>query len=209
MSVTVYGAAYSTYTRTALLALQEKGVPYALEMVDVFQPVPDTHKQRHPWGKIPVLEHDGFQVYETTAIGRYVDEAFPGTPLQPATARDRARMEQARGIIDSYGYAAIVIALFVQRAVNPKFGQPSDEAKIAAALPEAERALDALADVQGGEGWLAGTYSLADLHFAPVCTYLRMTPEGAKMLAERPSLVAWWEMMAARPSMAATKSPLE
>ncbi|WP_457836094.1 hypothetical protein, partial [Staphylococcus aureus] len=68
-------------------------------------------------------------------------------------------MEQARGIIDSYGYAAIVIALFVQRAVNPKFGQPSDEAKIAAALPEAERALDALADVQGGEGWLAGTYS--------------------------------------------------
>ncbi len=118
-------------------------------------------------------------------------------------------MEQAQGIIDSYGYPAIVTSLFVQRAAMPKFGQPSDEAKIAAALPEAEKALDALVSVQGGHGWLAGTYSLADLHFAPVCVYLRMTPEGAAMLAKRPSLVAWWDMMVAKPSMAATKSPLE
>ncbi len=209
-TVTVYGAAYSTYTRTALLALREKGVDYALSEVDIFKPVPPEHTRRHPWGKIPVLEHDGFRVFETAAITRYVDEAFPGARLQPASARDRARMMQAIGVLDSYGYKAMVSELVVQRAVQPMFGQPSDEAKIAAALPETEKALDALGAVQGGDTWLAGdACSLADLHFAPICVYLRMTPEGAAMLEQRPALGAWWERMAARPSMAATRSPLE
>jgi len=208
-TVTVYGAPYSTYTRTALLALQEKGVDYDLSMVDIFQPVPAEHKERHPWGKIPVLDHNGFQVFETAAVTRYVDEVFPGPSLQPASPRDRGRMMQAIGIIDSYAYKPIVTDLFVQRAAMPKFGQPSDEAKIAAALPDGEKALEALGDVLGEDDWLAGTYSLADLHLAPVVVYLRMTPEGAAMLGRHPSLTAWWERMAARPSLTATRSPLE
>lgn len=117
-SVTVYGAPYSTYTRSVLIALQEKHVNYRLEMVDIFQPVPSEHLARHPWGKIPVLEHDGFQVFETAAVLRYVDEAFPGPILQSPSARERARMAQAIGIIDSYGYGAIVTELFVQRFVR-------------------------------------------------------------------------------------------
>jgi glutathione S-transferase len=208
-TVTVYGAPYSTYTRSALLALQEKGVDYELEMIDIFQPVPDVHFERHPWGKIPVLEHAGAQVYETGAVMRYVDETFAGASLQPSSPRDRARMMQAIGIIDSYGYKPIVTELFVQRAAMPKFGQPSDEAKIAAALPQAEKALDALIEVMGDDDWLAGQFSLADLHFTPVYTYLGMTPEGRAMLEQRPALQAWWERMSARPSVAATRSPLE
>ncbi len=207
--VTVYGAAYSTYTRTALLALREKGVDYTLAEVDIFKPLPEEHRARHPWGKIPVLEHDGLQVYETAAVTRYIDEAFQGTALQPATPRDRARMMQAIGIIDSYGYPAAITTLVVERAVNPRFGRPTDEAKITAALPDVERTLDALAGLLGDDPWLAGTFSLADLHAAPVFVYLRMTPEGAAMLAQRPSLGAWWERMAARTSMPATRSPLE
>lgn len=208
-TVTIYGAPYSTYTRAALLALQEKGVDYDLQMVDIFQPIPDEHFERQPWGKIPVLDHGGFQVYETTAVTRYVDEAFPGASLQPADPKDRARMLQAISVIDSYAYKPIVTDLFVQRAAMPKMGQASDEQKIAAALPGAEKALDALVDLLGKDEWLAGTFSLADIHFAPVYTYLSMTPEGQAMLEQRPTLKAWWERMSARPSMAATKSPLE
>lgn len=208
-TVIVYGAPYSTYTRSALLALEEKGVDYVLEMVDIFQPVPPEHIERQPWGKIPVLAHDGFEVYETGAVTRYVDEAFPGTSLQPAEPKDRARMIQAMGVIDSYGYKPIVQDLFVERAAKPKFGQPSDEGKIAAALPGAEKALDALLAIMGDDDWLAGTFSLADVHFAPVYIYLAMTPEGQAMIEQRPKLKAWWERMSARPSVSATKSPLE
>lgn len=207
--VTVYGAPYSTYTRSALMALQEKGVAYTLSEVDIFKPIPAEHLARHPWGKIPVLEHDGFRVYETGAVMRYVDEAFPGPSLQPAGPRDRARMVEAIGILDSYGYKPMVTELFVQRAAMPKMGQPSDEAKIVAALPQVEKALDAVAAVQGGDPFLAGTFSLADLLLAPIYVYLRMTPEGARIADARPGFGAWWDRVGARPSIAATRSPLE
>jgi glutathione S-transferase len=39
--------------------------------------------RRQPFAKVPGFEHDGFALYETQAIMRYVDERFPGTPLQP------------------------------------------------------------------------------------------------------------------------------
>jgi len=32
------------------------------------------HRERHPFGKIPEFDHDGFRLYEAGAIARYVDE---------------------------------------------------------------------------------------------------------------------------------------
>lgn len=209
MSVTIHGAAYSTYTRTALMTLREKQVDYHLNEVDIFKPLPMDHLRRHPWGKIPVLDHDGFVLYETAAITRYIDESFPGVILQPAIARDRARMMQVIGITDSYGYRPIISELFVQRAVRPAFGEQSDEARITEAVPASEKALDAILAVMGSDEWVAGAFSLADLHLAPVIAYLRMTPEGERMISARAALVAWWQRISARPSMSATRSPLE
>ena len=76
----VFGAPYSVYVRAVRLALEEKGVPYELVPVDIFAPggPPPEHRERHPFGKIPALEHAGFRLYEAGAITRYVDEAFPG-----------------------------------------------------------------------------------------------------------------------------------
>ncbi len=56
---------------------------------------------RQPFAKVPAFEHDGFRIYETSAIMRYVDEAFDGPALQPADAKGRAIMEQAISVIDS------------------------------------------------------------------------------------------------------------
>jgi len=88
----LYGAAYSVYVRAVRLALAEKGVACRLVEVDVFAPggPPPEHLARHPFGKIPAFEHDGFRLYEAGAISRYVDEAFEGPPLQPARPRERA-----------------------------------------------------------------------------------------------------------------------
>jgi glutathione S-transferase len=62
-----------------------------------------------------------------------------------------------------------------------------------------------------GKGpWIAGaTLTLADLHAAPVFTYFRMAGEGMELLARHPGLAHWWDLMSARRSMAATRSPLE
>lgn len=208
----VYGAAYSVYVRAVRLALHEKAVPYDLVEVDVFAPggPPADHLARHPFGRIPALEHAGFRLYEAGAIERYVDEAFPGPALQPATPHARARMNQAISVLDSYAYRTLVWGIFVERVRAPARGQAPDEARIAAELPRAATCLRALAEIGGNGPWIAGDMlTLADLHAAPMFAYFRMTQEGATMMAQCAPIAAWWERIAARPSMAATRSPLE
>ena len=73
------------------------------------------HRARHPFGKIPAFEHDGFRLYEAGAITRYVDEALPGPRLQPEDPRGRARMNQIVSILDSYAYGTLVWDIYVER----------------------------------------------------------------------------------------------
>ena len=110
----------------------------------------------HPFGRVPALAHDGFVLYETAAIGRYVDEAFAGPALQPGDARGRARVAQLVGILDAYAYRPMVWGIFVERVRNPLTGDVSDEAKIAAAVIQVDRTLGVLEGFMGGGSWLAG-----------------------------------------------------
>ncbi len=207
----VYGRPFSVYVRIVRQTLAEKGVSYRLVEIDPFAPggPPAEYRERQPFGRIPAFEHDGFHLYEAGAISRYVDEAFPGPPLQPREPKARARMNQAISIIDSYAYRTLVWDIFVERVRAPANGRAPDEVRIAAALPKAETCLAALASLDDGD-WLAGpVLTLADLHAAPMLAYFRMAPEGLQIMARYPRLERWWSAIAARPSMVATRSPLE
>ena len=70
----VYGPAGSTYIWSARLALAEKGVTHELVDVPFGAHREEPHLSRHPFAKVPAFEHDGFALYETQAIMRYVDE---------------------------------------------------------------------------------------------------------------------------------------
>jgi len=202
----LFGAAYSVYVRAVRLALAEKGVPYDLVEVDVFAAAgpPADYLQRHPFGRIPAFEHDGFRLYESTAIERYVDEAFVGPKLQPAEAMARARLNQITSILDNYAYRPLVWDIYVERISAPKEGRAGDEGRIAAAVPHAALCLKTIEDLMGENTWLAGPeISLADLHAAPMIAYAVMAPEGLDLLQARARLWAWWERLLRRPSVAA------
>ena len=203
----LYGAPYSVYVRTARLALAEKGVAYRLVAVDVFAPggPPAKYLKRHPFGRIPAFEYRGFRLYEAAAITRYVDEAFPGPALQPASPEARARMNQAIGILDAYAYRTLVWDIYVEQVVAPRRGQEPDEARIRAALPRAAICLGALEQIMGPGPHLAGAaLTLADLHAAPMFACFATAPEAGPLLAAHPSLERWWKSIAGRPSMVAT-----
>jgi len=210
---TVFGAAYSVYVRTVRLTLAEKRIAYRLEEVDVFAPggPPQDYLERHhPFGRIPAFEHDGFRLYETGAITRYVDAAFAGPRLQPTDPRACARMNQIIGLLDNYAYRTLVWDIFVERVRASAQGRQPDEARIAAALPKAELCLRALADLMGESPYLAGReLTLADLHAAPMFIYFRMAAEGAALMRRMPALDAWLTKIDRRESIAATRSPLE
>jgi glutathione S-transferase len=204
MTPTVYGADYSVYVRIVRLVLEEKGVAYRLEEVDIFAEdgPPAGYQIRHPFLKIPAFEHDGFRLYEAVAIARYVDGAFPGPALMPPTHRSRARSDQIIGILDSYAYRTWVWDIYVERTKAAP-----NEAKIAEALPRAETCLAAIEELMEGDVFFLGPEpSLADLHAAPMLDHLRRTPEGARLLADHPRWQGWWAEMSERPNMAVTEA---
>lgn len=209
----LFGASYSVYTRIARLTLLEKGVTHQFEETDIFAEAGPsrTYLDRQPFARIPALEHDGFSLYETVAIAHYVDEAFPGPLLQPFDPARRARIRQIIGILDAYGYRAMVWDVFVERIRKPPQGQAPDEARIAAGLTRTENCLAAIEAIMDGAPWFAGPGerpTLADLHAAPMIAYLRAAPEGLALLRRHPRMETWWERMAGRDSMLATPSPM-
>ena len=200
----VFGTPDSVYVRIVRLALIEKGVDHALVPVDPFAPegLPPAYGERHPFGRIPAFEHDGFRLYETGAITRYVDEAFAGPPLLPAEVRARARANQILSLADSYAYRPLVWGVYVERVEKPAQGEDVDEARLAAALAEARLCLAAIEALKQGAPFLAGARpSLADLHLAPMIFYFRQAPEGAALMAAHPGLEDWWSRMTARASL--------
>jgi glutathione S-transferase len=204
----VFGADYSVYVRSVRLALEEKGIDYELEPVDVFAASgpPASHLERQPFGRIPAFEHGDFRLYETGAITRYIDEAFAGPRLQPIDLRHRARMNQIVSIADSYLYPTLVWGIYVEQVSKPRDGISPDAARLASALAKAPVCLQAVAELMGDALWLAGpALSLADLYVAPMLHYFLMSPQGSEMMRAHDNLSAWWSRMDSRPSMARTR----
>ena len=204
----VYGPAGSTYVWSTRLALAEKGVAHELVEVGFDEHRQEPHLTRHPFAKVPAFEHDGFALYETQAILRYIDEGFPVAPLQPTDLHQFARMSQIMGIVDAYVYPSIVGGILYNRNIAPRLGLPVDEAAVAVALPRARLCLAEIARLMGDQPYLTGErVTLADLMLIPLLYYFSRLPEGEAALAEHPSLRPWMARMEERQSFQVTKPP--
>ena len=202
----VYGAAMSPFVWSVRLTLAEKGIAHELVSVGASEFRSETHLARHPFGKIPAFEHDGFQLYETQAIMRYIDEAFPATPLQPIELHPFSRMNQIMGIVDAYLTPCLLAGVIYHRIVAPLLGRPADEAAVSAALPRVRHCIGEIARLAGDQQFLAGEMlSLADLMAAPQLCYFKKFPEGQAQLAELPALAAWLGRLEERQSLKVTR----
>ena len=204
----VYGPAGSTYVWSTRLALAEKGVAHELVDVPFGAHGEEPHLSRHPFGKMPAFEHDGFALYETQAILRYIDEGFPVAPLQPTDLHQFARMSQIMGIVDAYAWPSIAAGIVFNRILAPLLGLPVNEEAVAKAVPRARLCLSEFARLMSDQQFMAGErISLADLMVVPLLYYLARVPEGEAPLAEHPSLRAWMRRIEDRQSFQVTKPP--
>lgn len=202
----VHSVPGSPFGRAVLATLEEKGASYRLLPVAMGSFQSPQHLARHPFGRVPVLEHGDFLVYETQAILRYLDRVLPSPALTPADAKRAARMDQAMNVNDWYLFHGVGNVIVFHRLVGPKLmGLAPDEAAIEAAMPKARTVFNELARLLGEQPYFAGdTLSLADLMVAPAVEFFTHTPEWSELGAPHQNLVAWLSRMAARPSMKAT-----
>lgn len=206
-NVTLYGFQISTYVNVARLVLTQKNVPFTFHDLSA-EMGGKRHLDLHPFNRVPILEHDGFRLYETAAIALYVDEAFAGQSLQPKDARQRALMHQWISALSSYYYPNIAFHVGHERLIYPALGIAADEKVVAHALPRIAVALDVMEQaLAGGRDHLVGDQlSLADFFLLPTMTTLSLTPEGADMLGHKPNIRAWRARMEGLPSVVAVRA---
>jgi glutathione S-transferase len=204
-SVQILGFAPSTFTRTARMACEEKGVPYDLIQVPPHSP---EVLAIHPFGKIPALRHGDFELCESKAIAEYIDRSFEGPALFPSDPRERARAEQWVSMVNTV-MDPVMIRTYVFGYFFPKTedGSPN-RAAIDGVLPALKQQIAILDKAVAPTGCVAGgSFSFADINLMVILYYVKMFPEGAEALASARSLAAYYERNARRPSFKNTIPP--
>ncbi len=199
----VYGHPMSTCTRKVTLTLAEKGHEAEFVLVDLMK---GEHKKpeylaKQPFGVIPYLDDDGFALYESRAIIRYLDERLPGTSLTPKDLKARGRMERYISVEQSY-FSPGVVKIFTQLMFSKMMGKEPDMKVVEQGRSETQRTLDIVEKDLDGCAFLAGeAFSLADIDWMPYVQYLFGSGEGA-LVTERPNVGAWWQRVSTRPTWA-------
>jgi len=194
--IKVYGHPLSTCTRKVLATLGETNTPHELIVVDFAK---GEHKQpahmaRQPFGQVPTIDDDGFALYESRAIARYVNEKANGN-LAPKDPAGKARMEQWISV-ETSDFSPPVMKFILQHV----FKRPqSDEA-----LTEAQKGVDTALDIMDTQlrkqPYFAGEqFTLADICFMPYVEYAMGTPVKSSV-DKRSGVSAWWKRVSERPS---------
>jgi glutathione S-transferase len=196
----------SPFGRSVLATLEEKRTPYRLAPLAPGSLKTPEYLALHPFGRVPVLEHDGFRLYETQAILRYLDRVLPQPALTPSDVQRAARMDQAMNVNDWYLFHDVGNVIIFHRVIGPQLlGLAPDEEAIKAAMPKAHAVYDELAKLLGAQPYFAGeAVSLADLMLAPAVEFFTIIPEWSVLGAPHANLVSWMKRMQDRPSLKAT-----
>lgn len=196
----------SPAARAVMAALIEKAASFRVAGLTPGAHKMEPHLSRQPFGKMPVLEHDDFTLYETQAILRYLERVLPSPPLIPEEPKNAARMDQVMGISDWYLFQGVNGVIGFQRIVGPRLmGITPDETAISAAMPLAHVVFGELSRLLGKKAYLVSQrVSLADIMVAPHMDFLAQTPEWIPLTRGRPNLVEWLARMNERKCMQLT-----
>ncbi|KAF6755477.1 glutathione S-transferase [Ephemerocybe angulata] len=211
MVLTVYGHPHLSCTQRVAAALHEKQVPFKLVVVDLMGKEQKTpaYLEKQPFGQIPVLEDDGYRIYETRAICRYIAEKYAdqGTTLIPTDLKAKGIFEQAASVeyANWEPYASKAVIEKVYKAMG---GQPADEDLVEKMLVSLEANLEVYDKILAKQKWVAGDeFTLADLFHMP---YAALLPRvGRDVIAARPNVSRWAKELLARPSWQAVKDGVQ
>jgi glutathione S-transferase len=206
-TLTLYGFQRSTYVNVVRLILHAKGIRFAFH--DTETEMYGAHSSRHPFGRVPVLQHGDFRLYETTAIALYLEENFTGPKLLPQDARKRALVHQWMSALNAYFYPNIVFALIHERLVFGELGIAPDEAVIAESLPRIASCLEVMQRALETSRYLADdAVTMADYSLLPAVTALTFVREGQALLSKVARVGEWLADMGQLPSVVEFRATL-
>ena len=183
---------YSSWSMRAGLALRQTGAPFREVSVHGEGEDVAALKALSPTGRFPLLKHGNEFIWDSLAIGEYLNELFPEQGLWPAAANARAHARSMVAEMHS-GFETLRSALPMNiRKQYPGF--PKTLA-VRREITRISQMWQACLDRFGGNGpFLFGAFSLADAFFAPVV--MRFHSYDAEL---SPPLLAYTEAVRAQP----------
>ena len=162
----------------------------------------------NPNQRMPVLEDDGFVLWESNAILQYLAMKKPaGAALWPSDARRQA--DVGRWMFwERAHWAPACGTLAFERVVKGILGQGGpDPAVVAKGEQEFKRVGGILNNALRGRKWLAGNdLTLADFSVGPWMALGQMAQYPVAGLTE---IARWWEALAALPGIKKALAPLQ
>ncbi|PKC03019.1 glutathione S-transferase [Rhizophagus irregularis] len=204
MTIQLTGYSISAYCLVLLHVLKELGLSYEFTQPNSFEEIktPEYLATKHPFGKIPSLNDDGFQIYETRAIARYLVKKYQGTKsstvLIPSDVQKAALVEQFISVEISY-YTQPLGKLVGQLVFAKRRGNEPDLKIVNEAREELEKVLDVYEKLLEGKDYLTGEFSLADLLHIPLTNYAIKAGEN-DLWNKRPNVSRWWKNISERES---------
>ena len=176
----------STYARRVLISLLEKRLPHEAIVVDMGAKAhkSEEYLAKNPYGRVPVLDDDGFVLYESTAILNYLEATHPSPALVPSDVKGRALVDMYMKLCDIQMGVHVTPIIFPKRFLKKERWdlEAMDVAKTAI-----EAHLDILRTQLAGKTYLVGEqFSLADLVYIPFLHFLPL------MEIDPPSAVESW-----------------
>ncbi|KAH7305649.1 putative glutathione S-transferase [Rhexocercosporidium sp. MPI-PUGE-AT-0058] len=206
MGLTIHGSPYSTCSQRVFTALAEKGVEAELHSLNFAtgehkQPA---HLKLQPFGKVPVLEDDGFFVYESRAIAKYIAKKYAGqgTKLMPEESdlKAYALFEQACSIEQNY-FDGPANGICFEKVFKPMKGLgATDEVVVKKHAANLDAALAVYDGILAKQAYLAGDeITLADLFHLPYGCMVKAQGFG-DIFAKYPNVTRWFDALVARES---------
>jgi glutathione S-transferase len=197
----IYGSAGSTCTRKVLTVFAEKNQTPEFVSIDFNKGEHKSpeHMARQPFGQVPALEDDGFWLYESRAICRYLDEKLGGLKLVPSDLKTRATMEQWVSI-ETSNFTPHAMKIIYAALLGPMRGAPVDQAKVDEGRKGLTNALEVMDRQLSKTPFFTGSeFTLADIGFMPYIEYLYACKNG-DVIETYPAVLKWWKGVSDRRS---------
>lgn len=113
----------SPYAMSVFVGLKEKGLPFTLQTVDLDAGAnrTDDYAATSLTQRVPTLIDGDFRLSESSAITEYLEDAYPGVALYPASVRNKARARQIQAWLRSD-----LLPIRHERSTIGVFYRPSD-----------------------------------------------------------------------------------
>jgi glutathione S-transferase len=200
----LYSAPLSLYARKVEIALLEKQIQFERVMVPFtqeagYQPKNPTVLSVNPKGQVPVLQDGALNLYDSTVILEYLEDAYPERALMPRTAGERARCRQLELFADEV--MIVPLRAFMHRTgPRPKDNSLWSEWEQKASLAQGTIAAQfvTLEDELGRNSGFCELISAADISIFMMVLYSQRL--GGPSLERTPNLLAWYKRLSQRPA---------